>query len=54
MRETFSDSIQDSRVTLSEGTFDHTGVESGWADLVVIAQVRLEGDLGRSCPTNIS
>jgi phospholipid N-methyltransferase len=39
MREVFSKTVIDSRVTVSEGTFDNTGVESGWADLVVIAQV---------------
>ncbi|KAJ7472291.1 S-adenosyl-L-methionine-dependent methyltransferase [Mycena galericulata] len=37
MRETFSKYTSDDRVVVSEGTFDNTGVESGWADLVVIA-----------------
>jgi hypothetical protein len=40
MREVFCKSIEDVRVTVSEGTFDNTGVENGWADLVVVAQVR--------------
>jgi hypothetical protein len=39
MREVFSRTVADNRVTVSEGTFEKTGVESGWADLVVIAQV---------------
>ena len=39
MRETFSKTVNDDRVSLSEGYFDATGVEDGWADLVVIAQV---------------
>lgn len=38
MRQTFASKIGDPRVTTYEGTFDHTGVENGWADLVVIAQ----------------
>lgn len=39
MRETFSKTVNDDRVSLSEGYFDATGVEDGWADLVVIARV---------------
>ena len=39
MRETFSTRVQDPRVSTYEGTFERTGVEAGWADLVVIAQV---------------
>ena len=39
MREVFAKSVHDERVSVSEGTFDTTGVENGWADLVVIAQV---------------
>jgi len=38
MRDIFVESVKDDRVTTAEGTFDHTGVEDGWADLVVIAQ----------------
>lgn len=41
MREVFSKTIKDERVTILEGSFDNTGIENGWADLVVIAQVRL-------------
>jgi hypothetical protein len=39
MRDVFTQTVHDPRVTIAEGTFDRTGVESGWADLVVIAQV---------------
>ncbi|KAJ7100644.1 S-adenosyl-L-methionine-dependent methyltransferase [Mycena belliarum] len=37
MREAFAKYTADERVVLSGGTFDATGVESGWADLVVVA-----------------
>ncbi|KAJ7489411.1 S-adenosyl-L-methionine-dependent methyltransferase [Mycena latifolia] len=37
MREVFAKYTTDARVVLSEGTFDATGVEGGWADLIVIA-----------------
>lgn len=39
MRRAFSMKVQDPRVNTYEGTFDCAGVEAGWADLVVIAQV---------------
>lgn len=39
MRATFSKKVTDPRVSTYEGTFDHTGVPDGWADLVVAAQV---------------
>ena len=39
MREVFSRTVKDDRVTVSEGTFQSTGVEDGWADVVVSAQV---------------
>ncbi|KAJ7088584.1 hypothetical protein C8R44DRAFT_819059 [Mycena epipterygia] len=39
MREAFLKYTTDDRVGISDGTFDKTGVESGWADLIVIAQV---------------
>lgn len=39
MREVFSKKVQDPRVSTHEGTFDRTGVEAGWADVVLIAQV---------------
>ncbi|KAF8625795.1 hypothetical protein AX15_005182 [Amanita polypyramis BW_CC] len=38
MRDTFSKNITDDRVTVKEGTFDQTGIENEWADLVVVAQ----------------
>ena len=40
LRSTFQEAIKDSRVTLADGTFDQTGVEDGWADVIVIAQVQ--------------
>lgn len=39
MRNTFSQTIQDSRVTVADGTFNQTGVEDGWANIIIIAQV---------------
>jgi len=41
MREVFSQTVNDERVTISEGTFDCTGVEDEWADFVVIATALL-------------
>ncbi|THH33939.1 hypothetical protein EUX98_g263 [Antrodiella citrinella] len=38
MRDVFVKTVQDSRASAVEGTFEHTNVEDGWADLVVIAQ----------------
>ncbi|RPD66213.1 S-adenosyl-L-methionine-dependent methyltransferase [Lentinus tigrinus ALCF2SS1-7] len=38
MRSVFSKTVTDPRVSTREGTFDTTGVEDGWADLIVIAQ----------------
>jgi len=38
MREVFAKTVNDERVSAQEGTFDTTGIEDGWADLVVIAQ----------------
>ncbi|KZT26356.1 S-adenosyl-L-methionine-dependent methyltransferase [Neolentinus lepideus HHB14362 ss-1] len=38
MRDVFSKTIKDSRVSAADGTFDTTGVEDGWADLVLVAQ----------------
>ncbi|KAJ7678205.1 S-adenosyl-L-methionine-dependent methyltransferase [Mycena polygramma] len=38
MREVFAKYTTDDRVVVSEGTFDNTGVESNWADLIVIVQ----------------
>ncbi|KAJ8483272.1 hypothetical protein ONZ51_g4819 [Trametes cubensis] len=38
MRDVFTKTVSDPRVSVREGTFDTTGIEDGWADLVVIAQ----------------
>ncbi|THU96520.1 S-adenosyl-L-methionine-dependent methyltransferase [Dendrothele bispora CBS 962.96] len=38
MREVFAKTVTDERVTVQEGTFDNTGVEDGWADVIIIAQ----------------
>jgi phospholipid N-methyltransferase len=39
MRSIFSETVIDERVSINQGTFDATGIESGWADLIVVAQV---------------
>ena len=39
MLKAFREAIHDPRVIASEGTFSSTEVESGWADLIVIATV---------------
>lgn len=39
MRDVFTKTVGNEHVSVSDGTFDITGVEDGWADLVVIAQV---------------
>ncbi|KAG1832695.1 S-adenosyl-L-methionine-dependent methyltransferase [Suillus variegatus] len=38
MRDFWTKSVQDNRCTIVNGTFDDTGVEDGWADLIIIAQ----------------
>ncbi|KAH9484251.1 putative methyltransferase-like C25B8.10 [Psilocybe cubensis] len=38
MREVFSRTVKDERVSTSEGFFHDTGIEDEWADLIVIAQ----------------
>lgn len=38
MRATFDATTKDARVSTLDGTFEHTGVEDGWADLVIVAQ----------------
>ncbi|KII94948.1 hypothetical protein PLICRDRAFT_47946 [Plicaturopsis crispa FD-325 SS-3] len=38
MRATFAKNTKDKRVSTSHGTFHATGVEDGWADLVILAQ----------------
>jgi SAM-dependent methyltransferase len=40
VRESFAETIRDDRVTVADGSFTRTGVEDGWADLVVLAHVR--------------
>lgn len=41
MRDVWTKAVKDSdsRTTIVKGTFDNTGVEDGWADLIIIAQV---------------
>lgn len=41
MRTEFSKNITDKRVTVQDGTFDRTGIDDGWADMIVVAQVRI-------------
>jgi hypothetical protein len=57
MRNTFSKTVKDDRVTVAEGSFDKTGINDGWADIVIIAQVRfrrvITNDL-KKLPTFIS
>ncbi|KAJ7598751.1 S-adenosyl-L-methionine-dependent methyltransferase, partial [Mycena floridula] len=38
MRQVFTETIKDERVTISDGTFHATGISAGWADVVIIAQ----------------
>ncbi|KZP11946.1 S-adenosyl-L-methionine-dependent methyltransferase [Athelia psychrophila] len=38
MRATFARTVLDPRVSVSEGSFAATGVEGGWADVIIIAQ----------------
>lgn len=38
MREQFSATVQDDRVSIKAGSFEETHVPDGWADLLVIAQ----------------
>lgn len=39
MRDIFSKTVSDERVSIADGTFQQTNVDDGWADLVVVAQV---------------
>ena len=39
MREVFSKTVTDPRASVRDGTFDTTGVEDSWADVVILAQV---------------
>lgn len=43
MRDFWTKTVNDDRATIVEGTFDSTGVEDGWADLIVIAQASSTG-----------
>jgi len=38
MRDAFAKTITDKRVTLQEGTFEHSGIPDAWADVVIAAQ----------------
>ncbi|KAG1754244.1 S-adenosyl-L-methionine-dependent methyltransferase [Suillus lakei] len=38
MRDFWTKHVKDNRCTIVNGTFDGTGVEDGWADLIIIAQ----------------
>lgn len=38
MRDVWTKTVSDNRCTIAKGTFDNTGVEDGWADLIIIAQ----------------
>ena len=40
MRAMFAAKTKDDRVTIAEGTFEKVDAEDGWADLVIVAQVR--------------
>ena len=37
MREVIQQSIQDPRVTVSNNTFENSGLPDGWADVILIA-----------------
>jgi len=39
MRDVWTKTVHDDRTSIVNGTFDNTGVEDGWADIVIIAQV---------------
>lgn len=38
MRDVFLETVKDDRVTVAEGSFDSTGIQDSWADIIVIAQ----------------
>ena len=40
MRQQFAKTVNDERASTYEGTFDRVDVPDGWADMIVIAQVR--------------
>lgn len=37
MRAVFAQTVSDTRVSLTDGTFDNTGAPDGWADVIVAA-----------------
>ena len=41
MRKTFDKNIQHPHIITTNGTFDVTGVEDSWADVIIIAQVSM-------------
>ena len=40
MRKVWAEKNTEEKATIEDGTFDSTAVPDGWADLVLIAQVR--------------
>jgi hypothetical protein len=44
MRDFWTKTVVNSRSTIVKGTFDDTGVEDGWADVIVVAQVSSESN----------
>ncbi|KAG0704241.1 S-adenosyl-L-methionine-dependent methyltransferase [Suillus ampliporus] len=38
MRDFWTKAVKDDRATIVNGTFDNTGVEDGWADLIIVAE----------------
>jgi hypothetical protein len=49
MCDVWKKTVKDSRATIVKGTFDNTGVEDEWADLIIIAQVSsARGECGQS------
>lgn len=51
MRLQFSKNTKDPRVSVREGTFDTTNIEDGWADVIIIAQVRALHHVSPRCPS---
>ncbi|KAJ6630847.1 S-adenosyl-L-methionine-dependent methyltransferase [Mycena sp. CBHHK59/15] len=38
MCDVFTKNVSDERVSITQGTFEKTGIEDGWADIVIVAQ----------------
>ncbi len=53
MRSVFDKTIPDTRVSSQEGSFVKTGIEDGWADLVIMAQVSFLSSLSSKIPVLI-